>query len=455
MSPPPAPAAQTLACLRCGGAIALHGLTPRVHCPYCALDQDVPAPRLAQLARYQRSAGALVARIEGEEAQRAEWARWYGPAGKPRDGYLAAFAIFGAMAAVYAVGMALLFAGVVDGRQLEQVLPGAIMGTFLVGMSVVAVRAASRAKRTPAVAPQVGARCPRCGGPLAFGAGKVSERCAHCGTSLVAGTAIMQEAIGAARAGLRQATMARHRLERSASANLYRASAASVMPYIVLGSFLPLTAGIAVMFTVDMIFGDGHDTPLLGLAIVWPLALVNGGLLLLIVWLRRVRRARWRAVADAVALRLGGRVGTTAEEWITWLNALWAGPYALIGLLPGPCFHAVTARLGSFSVAFDLDPVPADSRTGVPRADVLVAACLPGDMESVVVPPDILQRASAFGFTPTSCTAGFSAGGRAALRTLRRSDPQAAAESIVVVAQLLVEWATRVGATPATPMPPS
>jgi hypothetical protein len=169
---------------------------------------------------------------------------------------------------------------------------------------------------------------------------------------------------------------------------------------------------------------------------------------------RRTRRRRWRAVADATAVRLGGRVSTTPAEWVGWLNGMWAGPYAVTSLLPGPYFHAVTGGIGSFPVAFDLDPTGASSQVAGPRADVLVAASLPGDAETVALPADVLERARALGFTPSSCAGGLAATGAAALPALRRGEPGVVADAVVAVARLLVEWATRVGATPAAPIPP-
>ena len=412
-----APAAQTIACLRCGGIVPLRALTPRVRCPYCGHDQDVPPQKLAQLAQYQRSAGDLVARIEGEQGQRAQWERWYGPDGKARGGYLGSFLIFGSMVAVYVVAMLLLRARLIDDATLERVLPGAILGVFFLTFGGYVALNVSRGKRGRASAPQVRAQCPRCGAPLTFEAGKVAERCVHCGSPLVAGTTIMHQAIDLAHADLRRAAMARYRLERTAMATVYRSSAANVMPYIVLGLFLPMTAGGAVAFTVQLLTGDGSGTPLVGLLTIWSMALVNGGARAFIVQWRRLRRRRWRAIADASASRLGGRVSTTMGEWVAWLNTFWAGRTPSRACSRGPASHAVTGGLDAFAVAVDLDPVPATSGLGGPRADVLVAARLPGDVEVVAVPADIRHRAHALGSSPLRAR---EASWRSAARRCRR-----------------------------------
>jgi hypothetical protein len=68
------------------------------------------------------------------------------------------------------------------------------------------------------------------------------------------------------------------------------------------------------------------------------------------------------------------------------------------------------------------------------------------------VPPDIVERARTLGFAASSCAGGFIAKGNGALARATPSEPAAAADAIVGAATLLVEWATRVGATAAAPI---
>ena len=448
-----APVAQTLACRSCGGAIPLEGLAPRVRCAYCGATQDVPPEKLAELAQYQRSAGELALRIRGEDQQRAAWEVGYGQNGKPRaGGYIAPLAIFGGMAAIYGVSMALLRARVIDEADLERILPVGILGFFFLAMGGVIAWNVSRKRRASTAPARVVARCPRCGAPLAFDAGKISERCAHCDAALIAGTAIQREAIDVARADLRRAAMARYRVERSAMVGIHRASFASVMPYYVLGSFLLLTMGSALSFTVDSLTTARSDTPASGLAFLWLLVLGNAGAIVAVAIYRARRQARWRSVAETAAARMdGGRALATAAEWVGWLNALWAGPYAAASLLVGPCFHACVGGVGGFPVAFDIQPLAGGSPSTRRRADVLVAASLPGGAEALPIPVDIVRRATALGFAPTSCSGGFVAESRGALTSIQRGDSAAAAELLSTAAALLIEWARRAGATPAAP----
>jgi hypothetical protein len=181
------------------------------------------------------------------------------------------------------------------------------------------------------------------------------------------------------------------------------------MPYIVIGSFLPMTAIGAIAFTVDFVTNATSDTPLGGLLVLWLLALVNGGLLAGIYLFRRARRTKWLGLAREVTARLQGRVITTAPEWVAWLNALWAGPYDITRLLPGPCWHVITGRVGAFAVAVDLEPVPADAESSRPRAEVLLAACLAPDAPAPAPPQDLASPARALGFQLSACSGGFAA----------------------------------------------
>jgi hypothetical protein len=318
--------ASTIACDRCGGVASLDVFSPRIRCPYCAHEQGVPPERLAQLAGYQRAAGDLVKRVGVEETQRAQWEGWYGANGKSKKGYLWSVAIFGAMAVVYAIGMLLLFAHVIREETLARVLPIGILGVFVGGMAIVTARYRRRAGRPVSPVAHVAAQCPRCGGSLAFEAGRVTERCEHCGVSLVAGPAVQREAIDRTRADLRRASMARYRVERNAMSTLYRSSAAGVMPYIVLGSFFPLTGGVAFAISISALTSDEPAPPFFAIGIAWALAFVNFSALALVFLVRRAKRDRWRAVAYAAAARIDGRVSTTVGEWLAWLNAFWIAP---------------------------------------------------------------------------------------------------------------------------------
>jgi hypothetical protein len=127
-------------------------------------------------------------------------------------------------------------------------------------------------------------------------------------------------------------------------------------------------------------------------------------------------------------------------------------PNPVQNFLVGPSFHAVIGRCSTYSVAVDLEPRPASPQHTSSRLDVLLAASLPGDAESVVAPPELAERAHALGFALSSCAAGLVASGSVALQRAKKREPAAVADGVAGAAALLVEWATRVGATAATPI---
>jgi DNA-directed RNA polymerase subunit RPC12/RpoP len=446
-------AVHTITCSRCGGAIALDRLQPRVRCPYCRHDEVIPPEQLAALAGYRESADVLARRIDAEQRERARWELFYRADGRPRGTWLAPLLLALPILLLSLGGIALVQARVIEEATLSRVLPASILGVYFLGLAGYVGSFLVRRARRSGAGVHVGAACPRCGGPLAFAAGAVVQACAHCGASLAPGTSVMAQAIDAARADLRREAMARYRLERRAMASVNRVSGARWTPYYVLGSFLPMTAGGAISFTVDYVTNEKTDTPAGGLAVLWLLALANAGAILFVVRLRKARRDRWRSVASAVAARLGGDVVTTMDAWVAWLDTLWAGPYAVARLLSGPYFCAATGRLGAYTVAVVVDPVPASSEHQTAYAEVLLPATLP-DEDGALVPADLKVRAEALGVAPSACSGGLVAEITSpALARLKRSPPAASAALLVETASVLGEWAARIGAAPAAPIP--
>ncbi len=450
MTGQPAPAVQTITCARCGGVIAIGGRQPRVRCCYCGHDQVIPPEKLAAIEDYERTAGAILRRIDGERGQRVAMERWYGADGKARGSWVASLLVLLPILVITITGVALMKAKVVSETTMGSFMSVGIIGVYVLGLGGYVAFMSMRGKRAPGARVQIGAQCPRCGGPQPFDAGRSVECCAHCGASLLAGPKLMAQAVDAALADLRREAMARFRLERNAMSNAYRSSAGTATPYIIFGSFLPITAGGAIVFSVDRLVGNDAQTPIGGLVALWTLALINGAIPFAIFMLRRKTRSQWRAIAQGAASRIGGRVTTRTTDWVGWLNSVWAGPYAVANLMTGPYFHVVTGQVAGFAVAVDLDPVPADSQHQRPRADVLLAAWLPGGAESVGVPPDIATRTQALGFTPTVCAGGFVALGGAHVKELKSCSAEAASTALVGATGLLAEWASRAGAVPAT-----
>jgi hypothetical protein len=407
--------------------------------------QGIPQDQRAAASRYEERAGAILDSIQGERRQRAMWERWYAPDGKPRWAW-AGFAIFGVMIAVYVLGMGLAQAKILPPEALGPFLTVGILGTYALGMVGWFAAAMRRGSSGASSRARIGARCSACGAPQPFEVGRAVEHCAYCGASLLAGPAVMSQGLDAARAELRREALARYRVERNAMVAMSRWSQAGATPYIVVGSFLPVTVFGTIAFTFDFVFNDKSDTPLGGLLLLWLIALFNGSLLGAVYLFRKARRTPWRRLAEELAGRLQGRVITRGPEWVAWLNELWVGPYELARLLKGPYWHVVVGRVGMFPVAADLEPVVADKEHARPRAEVLLATYMPPDTRPTPAPPDLASRARALGFGLSASSAGFVAAYEEPVSRLAKMGTEQAVRTLVDVAALLATWATRVAA---------
>jgi hypothetical protein len=413
----------------------------------------VPRERLAQLATYQQSASAIVGQSSVEHEKHAQWARWYKPDGTTRMGYgpviVAVIVMIGGMS----MAGPLVHYGIVDDAHVGWlVAPFAFLP--MVGLFAWSMILAARARTATPPPARVGATCPSCGAPASFAAGRIAERCVHCGAALVTSAALMGQALDAARSELRRTAMDRLRLERRAMAGVYATSASTVLPYFVMGPFLFMLLFAAVAFTVGVVTGS-DDSPIGALLLLWALVFAGGGAMYLVFALRRRRRLRWRAIAEAVVASLGGRVEDSATGWVAWLNTFWAGPYDVARLLVGPGFHAATGWLDGHPIAVDVDPIPASSEYGKARAEVLLAAQLPGDgvgEPNLAVPLDLARRAQAVGFTLAASSGGLTATFDGPVDGLGRGGPVAASGQVLTAARLLVEWAARLGAANVSPM---
>lgn len=183
---------------------------------------------------------------------------------------------------------------------------------------------------------------------------------------------MMAKGFNAAEAERMRAELDRHRAERRGMATVIRSSAGNIVPYIVLGSFLPMTLGGAIMFTVDGL-SKGKMEP--GIAIIWVLAGVNVVPIVLVYLWRRARRERLAWVAEGAAAPFVHRT-LDFDGFVEWLNAHWAGPVALTEIFSGAYFHATSMVVGEYMALLVLNPNPiAESYPGY--AAIYLAAWVP------------------------------------------------------------------------------
>ena len=446
---PRAPVARSFACAHCGGAVPVVA-APTVRCPFCQRVQALPPELVAELEAYRASSAFFASRLAVEQQEKSKWERWYRPDGSPRYGWEYSVALFAAVVLVMGLGIAAMAAGILTEATFG-VVPFAVLGVYFFGMFGIGALAVRRRPGPASARPAVAAQCPHCGGPLPFRLGDVGRICPHCNGSLAVAAPIMTEALEAGALALRHAAIERHRLERKATSGVYRMSAGNLVPYIVVGSWLPMTGGGALVATISFLT-DPRDTPLLAVAMTWTLALINAGILFIVYQFRATRRLRYRLMADVAAGSIAGRVITRTSDWVTWLNAFWAGPYAIARLGVGPYYHAVTGAAAGFPVALAIDAVPLDSQHYEPHAEVLVAASLADYPGHAPIPADLQHLAHEHGFVLEWNPGGFCASHQRP-KDLRRGDPVAIGRSFVAVTSLLIECARRNSALPAPAMP--
>lgn len=444
----PVPVAQSHACRNCGGTIAVTG-APTVLCPHCQFRQEVPRELLARLRDYQADASRLESRIQSEHSAKAKWAMWYGQDGKAQHAWFAPLAMIAGMGLVVGLCFLLLQAGVLNSQTMQPAMTMGILGTYVLGFALYGLWALRNKPASSAPRPLITTQCPLCGGTLPFECGAIGRSCPHCGGSLVADAPVMHHALGVAEFQLEQARMARYRLERTAMRRVYGSSVGTLVPYIVLGSFLPLSLVGVVMATAEAL--DGQLPPVAAL-LAWTFGACHIGLLFAIYRFRAWRRGRYRCIAEQASSGIGGSVHTESATWVWWLNSFWAGDYPVSQLLKGPYFHVILGNVYGYPVAIDMDPVPVDSNHGKARADVLLAARVSPQFDCAPIAPDLRAQATALGFSLQSNSGGFIATGQQPSAILRNT-PNDTAQLFVRVAYLLAECAHRAGTPPAQPFP--
>jgi len=135
--------------------------------------------------------------------------------------------------------------------------------------------------------------------------------------------------------------MRRYRAEREGMASLMRMSLGGGFPYVILGSFLPVTVGAGIAFTVDAVQNGTKDPG--GLLAIWILAGVNVGLMVLVyLWRRHVQRI-WTTLLEDASRPFGHQILAGLDEMVAWLNGYWAGPVPLEDLSAGLAFPGVGA----------------------------------------------------------------------------------------------------------------
>jgi len=441
-------AVRSFQCWQCGGGVPLDALTASVHCPYCRATLRLAPDEARELASYRTQVRDRLARAQQELGHAASWDHWYGSdeARKRNRPWIAVVLWLVLVLSMGSVGFAVQYFQL-SNEVVAKVMPIGIYGVMFVvlgGYFVWYYTGRKRQSPTARVAPMQ-ATCPACGAPNALYPGEVLERCRYCNAQLVAGTQLREHGLAEAERALFRAELERHRAERRGMAALSRMSAGTATPYIVLGSFLPMTGFGALYAVYAFLIEEDPGTPLAAVAAMGFLATINVGLIAMVYAFRSWREQRWQALRDGVLRHLGGQPLGNLDAVNHWLDHHWAGGVPLTQQFRGPCFLGATFDVESYPALLVCNPVGA-SEHYPGFVSVRVGAWLPEDrLGSARVSLSATRSAlEAQGFAVEIQRAGLTAicTGKHA-RRLGKADPRSLAEIVVVLARAARDLAAR------------
>jgi hypothetical protein len=431
----------------------VHELSSALDCPYCAHRFGLSPQALFELERYQASVHAALGQADVEHRHAAAW---HTSAGQMSSGWIG-MAVWIVMIALMVVGAFVIQFGLVQGVLPSDLVP-ALMVTMVfgslgvtIGVSVwVAARARRSAQRASAGTAQVA--CPSCGAPNELGAGQTLQTCRYCRAALVPSHTLMTRGVDAARAALRAAELARYRAERLGMQASMSRSAANATAYIVLGSFVPITAGSTMAMTVAAALGD-ETVPLAGIGLMVALASLNVGLIAAVYAWRSRRKQRFTAALADLAHQFRGRALAGLGGVVAWLNAYWASAYELHYLTAGPCHVAASIDAGGYCALIDIDPVTTHAHYK-PRVHILLAGLVPD--AGARVASDAVHACRSWleqaGFSLSVTPSGLLARAQGKTLTRLRKSPEAV-HVLSTVITTLVGLAHALGAEPVAAMP--
>lgn len=370
--------AETVTCTGCGGVVPMTALAAAVTCPYCRRQLQLSPHDLEELARYRSHVQGQLAQAHEQQLYAEGWNRWYGApdARKKHHPLIPLFIWLGLVIPLGIFGYAAQSLGFAS--LASQLMPIAmtVMMVVLIGgyMFWFYSGRGGTTQTTRLVAANV--TCPACGAPHQLQPGEVLQRCRYCSAPLMPDERVMEHGRAEVDRALLLAEMERGRAERRGMTMLSSSSAANIVPYIVLGSFMPMTGFGAIGFTFSFLMGEDKDTTIAGLFAIWTLAFLNAGLLASVYLFRRHRREGLARVSQALVTRFGG--ATLADQWAmnAWMDRHWAGLVPYQQLFRGPYFSSSAFAIEGFPVLLVMNPVgAADQYKGF--LTVRVSAWLP------------------------------------------------------------------------------
>jgi hypothetical protein len=221
------------------------------------------------------------------------------------------------------------------------------------------------------------------------------------------------------------------------------------LPFIVVGSFVPMLGLAAIAFTWSVVSGEEPFHP--GLVILWTVVLALLAGLKVYADYRRTRRAAFRAALVDLTKQFGGSVLDQLKDNVAWLNRHWAGRYDVANLVASPYAVGAAISVRGCPVLIDLDAT-APAQHQRPRLNLLLAAVRSGAETPNAAPlrNQAERRLHACGFTVTATEGGLLATAREDFLASVRKTPGLLHEVAPAVIAL-ADYADAMGAASAEP----
>jgi hypothetical protein len=368
--------ARSIPCPRCGGIFPVAEVRAGIDCPYCTHRFALTPAALLELERYQISVHAALGQANVQHQHSAAW----GTTAQTMKTAWISLAVFGVLVTLLILATFVLQWGLMNGVVSQEIIPifsigslVGVMGTTVAVSLWLGMRAKQSAGRASAGSSRVA--CPSCGAPNELGPGQTLETCRYCRAALVPSQTVMLHGMNVARAALRSAEINRYRAERTGMAAIMGRATVKAGPYIIIGSFVPVTGGATLAMAAQLVIGN-EKVPLPAVATMLALTSLNIGLIAAVYIWRKWNQQRFATAVADLARQFRGQLLPGLPDKVAWLNAYWASPYELHHLSSGPCHTAARIDAGGYAALIDVDPIPPVQQYK-PRVHILIAAAVP------------------------------------------------------------------------------
>ncbi len=417
--------------------------------------------------QYRNDVFAEMRAADAERRQAAAWGQWSGAGPSYAKAWIAIVPIFVIVVLVVSLLSVLGSTGVVPLEIVGNLryLSGPCLPLLIFGAAGASaffqLRRSQSAQTAGAIAPISKVACPHCGAPNHLIAGQHVHTCGHCGGALMPSKTVMVQSLDAMRAERRRATLERYRAERRGMLGVgsYTRASTRFVPFYDLVIFAPMAC--------TFLAGAGavlNEAPLYAM---WPFVIALAVVSVIVAGAAVVlglrfwqRKKDWREGLAQLAHQFHGRASDRVEDFVSWLDSFWAGPYDVRHLFGGSRFAVVSLDAWGYAAVLALDPKrgPYEGAGYYPTyVRVVLAGWVPNASDGRGPPPIVpaahatIEWLRAWGFTVSFEEAGIVAAAAPWVVYRVAREPSTVVQLAPVIAHV-VRLAHEVGVQPVAPM---